>query len=79
MTRNRRHVDSIVRRAAHRSIRASRPALASLLIEAETSGGLLFSVARDRAGGVVGAFAARGEPCWEIGEVVTEPVIRIRA
>ena len=51
----------------------------SLLIESETSGGLLFSVApigpvassRHSVGG--------GEDCWEIGAVLPEPVIRINA
>jgi selenophosphate synthase len=53
------------------------PGLVGLLTEAETSGGLLFAVALDRAGDVAGAFAAAGDPCAEIGEVVAEPVIRV--
>jgi selenide,water dikinase len=53
--------------------------LASLLTEAETSGGLLFSVAPDRADSVVAAFRAKGEECWEIGRVLPEPVMRIKA
>src|SRR5688572_29082021 len=78
MTRNRRHVASAF--GARLTIDpAVPPALASMLNEAETSGGLLFSISRDRADGVLGAFAAAGERCWEIGEVVTEPVIRISA
>ena len=52
-------------------------ALVSMLSEAETSGGLLFSVAPDRAGGVIAAFRAAGEECWEVGEVLAEPVLRI--
>ena len=55
------------------------PALASLLFESETSGGLLFSVAPDRADTVIPAFAEHGESCWEIGEVVSAPVLRILA
>jgi selenophosphate synthase len=48
-----------------------------MLTEAETSGGLLFSIARDRAAGVMEAFAAAGETCAEIGEVIADSVIRI--
>jgi len=53
--------------------------LASLLTEAETSGGLLFSVAAEPARTVVDAFRRRGEECWEIGIVLPEPLIRINA
>jgi len=53
--------------------------LASLLTESETSGGLLFSVTPDRAGSVIEAFRSRGEECWEIGSVLAEPVIRVKA
>jgi selenide,water dikinase len=51
--------------------------LAAMLTEAETSGGLLFSIARDRAAGVLAAFAAVGETCAEIGEVIADSVIRV--
>ncbi len=51
--------------------------LVSLLAESETSGGLLFSVAPDRARGVIDAFRRRGEEGWELGEVISEPVIRV--
>ena len=54
------------------------PVRVSLAFESETSGGLLFSVRPERAGEVLPAFERRGEPCWEIGEVVADPVIRIR-
>ena len=78
MKRNRRHVDATF--GADLTIAAGVPGyLASLLTEAETSGGLLFSVAPDRAGSVVDAFRRRGEECWEIGSVLTEPVIRVNA
>ena len=30
-----------------------------------------------QARGVLDAFRRRGEECWEIGEVVREPIIRI--
>jgi selenide,water dikinase len=53
------------------------PALASLLFESETSGGLLFSVTPDRADTVIPAFAKQNEPCWEIGEVLSAPVLRV--
>ncbi len=78
MKRNRRHVDAVFGRDLQ--IDPAVPAyLASLLSESETSGGLLFSVAPERAGGVVDAFGRRGETCWEVGEVVREPVIRVTA
>ena len=76
MKRNRRHVEALFGRDLQ--LAAAVPgALASLLFEAETSGGLLFSVTPDRARGVGDAFRRRGEECWEIGEVVREPVIRV--
>ena len=77
MKRNRRHLDTVF--GARLQIDPATPAaLVALLTEAETSGGLLFSIAPDRAPGVLPAFEAAGEPCWEIGQVVAEPVIRIR-
>ena len=77
MKRNRRHLDSVF--GARLRIDPLAPgALVALLTEAETSGGLLFSIAPDRAPGVVEAFGAAGESCWEIGEVVSEPVIRVQ-
>jgi selenide, water dikinase len=76
MKRNRRHVDHVLGAGLH--IDAAVPAtLVSLLAEAETSGGLLFSVTADRADGVVPAFRAAGETCWEIGEVIEDKLIRI--
>src|SRR2546427_399131 len=66
MKRNRRHVDHVL--GARLEIDPTvPPTLVSILAEAETSGGLLFSIARDRAQGVVPAFGASGERCWEIG------------
>ena len=77
MKRNRRYIEEAFGGAL--TIDPSVPGyLASLLTEAETSGGLLFSVAADRAGSVVDAFRRRGEECWEIGLVLPEPVIRIK-
>jgi selenide,water dikinase len=78
MKRNRRHLDTVF--GARLQIDpAAPPALVALLAEAETSGGLLFSIAPDRAPGVPDAFGAAGESCWEIGQVVSDPVIRLRA
>jgi selenide,water dikinase len=76
MGRNRRHVEAVL--ASRLEISPQVPeTLAALLFEAETSGGLLFAVAPDRAGSVVPAFAGRGELCWEIGEVLAAPVLRV--
>jgi len=78
MKRNRRYVDEAFGSAL--TIEPSVPGyLASLLTESETSGGLLFSVGADRAGAVLDAFTRRGEECWEIGLVLPEPVIRVKA
>jgi selenide, water dikinase len=78
MKRNRRHLDDVF--GARLQIEPGVPAaLAGLLCEAETSGGLLFSIAPARAGGVPDAFASAGEPCWDIGEVLAEPRIVVRA
>src|SRR5713226_8152684 len=76
MKRNRRHVDAVFGQGLR--IDPSIPGyLVSLLAESETSGGLLFSVAPDRARGVIDAFRRRGEEGWEIGEVISEPLIRV--
>ncbi len=76
MKRNRRHVEALF---GSRLVIGAEvpPTLASLLFEAETSGGLLFAVHPDRAPAVVTALAERGEACWEIGEVVADPVLKI--
>ena len=76
MKRNRRHVDAVF--GGRLQIDPAVPGfLASLLSESETSGGLLFSVTPGQARGVPDAFRRRGEECWEIGEVVREPIIRV--
>jgi selenide,water dikinase len=76
MRRNRRHVEAVL--GTRLEVAADVPAvLVSLLMEAETSGGLLFSVRPDRAGGVLEAFRRVGEEAWEIGVVVSEPIVRI--
>jgi selenide,water dikinase len=76
MRRNRRHLDATFgpRVGMHPDVA---PAIAGLLTESETSGGLLFSVAPRAAAHVLDRFRARGEQCWEIGEVLPEAVIRI--
>ena len=76
MGRNRRHVEALFGQRLQIAADVP-PALASLLFESETSGGLLFSVTADRADAVLPAFAAQNEPCWEIGEVLSVPVLRI--
>ena len=74
--RNRRYLEASL--GARLQIDPAVPApLVAMLSEAETSGGLLFSVAPDRAGGVIAAFRAAGEECWEVGEVLAEPVLRV--
>jgi selenide,water dikinase len=77
MKRNRRYLEAVF--GARLEIAADVPAvLVSLLMEAETSGGLLFSVRPERAGGVRDAFRATAEEAWEIGEVLAAPVLRLR-
>ena len=77
MKRNRRHVESVFLQRL--SIDPGVPSpLVSLLFEAETSGGLLFSVDPARAGQVEAALAASGEGGRAIGRVLAEPVVRVR-
>jgi selenide,water dikinase len=74
--RNRRHVETVL--GARLEVDRGVPAvLVALTTEAETSGGLLFSVTPDRAAGVAAAFRAQSEDVWEIGEVLSEPVLRL--
>lgn len=76
MKRNRRYLDTIF--GVRLQIDPGVPAvLASLATEAETSGGLLFSITPDRADHVLPAFAKAGEECWDIGTVIAEPLIRL--
>ena len=77
MKRNRRYLEGLF--GARLEIAADVPAvIVSMLMEAETSGGLLFSVRPDRAGDVREAFRAAGDEVAEIGEVLTAPVLRLR-
>jgi selenide,water dikinase len=76
MKRNRRHIEATF--GPRLVIDAALPGdLVALLFEAETSGGLVFSVAGARAREVEAGFAARGEAVWEIGRVVSDPVLRV--
>jgi selenide,water dikinase len=76
MKRNRRHLDASL--GAQLDISTQVPgALASMLTESETSGGLLFSIAPAKAAGVIDAFRRQGEECWEIGEVIADSVLRV--
>jgi selenide,water dikinase len=77
MKRNRRHVEAVF--GARLEIAAGvPPVIVSLLMEAETSGGLLFSVRPERAADALRAFRMAGEEAWEIGEVLASPVLRVR-
>ena len=77
MKRNRRHLDATF--GPRLTIEPDlAPGVVGLLTESETSGGLFFAVSRDRAAQVGPAFHARGEFCAEVGEVLDEPVIRVR-
>ncbi len=75
MKRNRRHVESTFGRGRLRIDPGISEAQVNLLFESETSGGLLFGVPAEQAATVRAGFAARGEPCWEIGAVTDEPGI----
>jgi selenide,water dikinase len=76
MKRNRRHVEGVLGPRLQIAAEVP-PVLVSVLMEAETSGGLLFSVAPDRADGVLPAFRRAGEEAWEIGVVLPVPEVRI--
>lgn len=77
MKRNRRHVETMF--GPRLVIDPTIPDdLVALLFEAETSGGLVFSVAPARAREAEAGFVARGERAWEIGRVVPDPVLRVR-
>lgn len=52
-------------------------ALAELLFDSETSGGLLFSAPAASAAQAAERFAAKGEAVWEIGEVVSDLAIEV--
>jgi selenide,water dikinase len=79
MRRNRQHVEDTLGARGRLSLAPSiSTAQAGLLYESETSGGLLFGIAREDVPLVLDGFARRGEPCWEIGEVTGEIGIAVR-
>ena len=78
MGRNRRYLEEAFGARGRLRIDPAVPeALAKLLCESETSGGLLFAVDPGRAAVVRDGFARRGEPVWEIGLVTTEPGLAV--
>ncbi len=78
MKRNRRHVEATFGGRGQLALASSLPeALVSLLFESETSGGLIFGVAPERAAAVRDGFDRRRESCWEIGEVTQELLISV--
>jgi selenide,water dikinase len=79
MGRNRAFVESLARDgklAFYIAPTLAKP-LVELFFDSETSGGLLFSAPAEQAQAVQDRFAAKGEPVWEIGEVVPEMAIEI--
>src|SRR5712671_5049231 len=78
MKRNRRHVEATFGGRGQLALASSLPeALVGLLFESETSGGLIFGVAPERAAAVRDGFDRRRESCWEIGEVTQELLISV--
>jgi len=79
MGRNRKYIEGLAQdgRLALRTASGVPAELVGLLYDSETSGGLLFSAPAERAQEVRERFAAKGEPVWEIGEVIPERAIEI--
>lgn len=79
MARNRTFLDGLAKegRLALRIASALSAEQVGLLCDSETSGGLLFSAAADRAQEVRDRLTAKGEPVWEIGEVIAEQAIEV--
>lgn len=79
MARNRTFLEGLAKegRLALRIASALSAEQVGLLCDSETSGGLLFSAAADRAQEVRDRFTAKGEPVWEIGEVIAEQAIEV--
>ena len=77
--RNREYLIGLAERGAPAlRIAPSVPAaLAELLFDSETSGGLLFSAPAESAAEVSSRFAAKGEAVWEIGEVIPALAIEV--
>jgi len=70
--RNRAYLQSLGAALPLKLAPTASEAVAALLMDSETSGGLLFSAPATRSDEVQRRFAAKGEPVWEIGEVVEE-------
>ncbi len=51
--------------------------LATLLYDPQTAGGLLFSIGSDEVASFARAFAAAGQPVWEIGHVTAGDGVRV--
>jgi len=79
MGRNRRYVEGLAQegKLSVRMPSGVSADLIALLYDSETSGGLLFSAPAERADEVRERFAARGEPVWEVGEVISEVAVEI--
>jgi selenide, water dikinase len=77
MKRNRRHLETTMGPRLSIGDRLS-AGLTGLLFESETSGGLLFAVASELSTSVIAEFEARGEACWEVGEVTPDAGIRVQ-
>jgi selenide, water dikinase len=79
MGRNKKYVEGCAQegRLALRIAPGIPADLVGLLFDSETSGGLLFSAPAEQAQEVRQGFAAKGEPVWEIGEVIPERAIEI--
>jgi len=79
MGRNRRYVEGLAQegKLSVRIPPGMSADLVALLYDSETSGGLLFSAPAERAAEVRERFAAKGEPVWDIGEVIRELAVEI--
>jgi selenide,water dikinase len=79
LARNRSYVEGLAREGKV-AVRLASPLAeeqVGLLYDSETSGGLLFSVPATRVQETQDRFSAKGEPVWEIGEVIPEPAIEV--
>jgi selenide,water dikinase len=79
MGRNRTYVEGLAQEGqlALRMAPGISAALVGLLFDSETSGGLLFSAPSESAQEVHERFAVKGEPVWEIGEVIPGRAIEV--
>ena len=77
--RNRTYMEELAQqgRVVLRIASSLSAAQVGLLYDSETSGGLLFSAAAERAQYVRDQFAQKSEAIWEIGDVIPEAVIEV--